>query len=237
MLKGSVHMRKWIPDITPRYVLFPYQQLDGRFLLIPQEQMKTRFPASWDYLQSCRDALANRERGRDQGETWYGYVYPKNFAYMTQPKLLVPSMLQHPEFGFDDDGSKFFVGSGAGGGGGYGIILPANVSYQFILGILNSRLIEYIARAAGTPFQNGWYSYDKGVLEDLPIKMPVIPAERRLAERIESAVDQIIRDKKKLQSGSVAGDRDRRDVETAIEENELRINDDVQKLYNINNLP
>ena len=237
LLKGSVHMKRWLPDQGDRAVLFPYRRnAAGGFELIPPKKMADRYPLAWDYLNACREILTSRERGRDQGETWYGYVYPKNFAYMTRRKLLAPAMVRRAEFGLDAAGEYFFVGSGAGGGGGYGIVLPETQSYELWLGILNSRLLEWFARQVSTPFQHGWFSFDKGVIEQLPIKLPTTPAERTLADRIETSVRQVTAAKAKLCDPALS-DRERSQHEQAADSAERRIDADVFALYGVEGLP
>ena len=61
-------------------------------------------PLTWNYLQRCRPFLASRERGTFEGDRWYGYVYPKNLAKMSERKLLTPSLGQRAEFCYDPKG-------------------------------------------------------------------------------------------------------------------------------------
>jgi len=64
------------------------------------------------------------------------------------------------------------VGSGGGGGGGYGITLnpPEALAYEYILGLLNSRLLDVFLKSYSSPFSGGYYAYNRQYIEQLPIR-------------------------------------------------------------------
>src|SRR5205814_1420091 len=66
----------------------------------------------------------------------------------------------------------FFVGSGGGGGGGYGIILKKDVqeAYEYVLGLLNSRLLDYFLKQISTQYRGGYYAFNRQYIEPLPIR-------------------------------------------------------------------
>ena len=201
-----MHVRRWLPDATAQVVLFPYEVVSGKWRLIAAEKFARKWPKTWDYLNRCRARLARRERGSFEGDGWYGYVYPKNLARMNTPKILTPSLGRRSEFCLDALGEFFFVGSGGGGGGGYGITIPPGLSSQYVLGVLNSRLVDWFVKQITTRFHSGWFAYNKQYIEQIPIKIPETAQERKLADEIVQRVERIIEAKKQLQKGA-AGDR------------------------------
>ena len=66
----------------------------------------------------------------------------------------------------------FFVGTGGGGGGGYGIILREDChwGYEYVLGLLNSRLVDSHPKRMSTPFRGGYFAYNRQYIEQLPIR-------------------------------------------------------------------
>ena len=44
LLKGSVHIRRWIPDATAQVVLFPYEAVSGKWGLIAAEKLARKWP-------------------------------------------------------------------------------------------------------------------------------------------------------------------------------------------------
>lgn len=169
-LKGSLNIRRYrLTDVTKR-LIFPYFMRDGKSSLIAPEEYQQSYPLTWAYLETNRERLAKRDKGR-LGRAWYGYVYKKNHTRFGVPKIVVPSLAKGSCFAADFDGRYFFVGSGGGGGGGYGIVPRegAGVSLGYLLGILNSKLLSAAIRAQSTPFRGGYLALNRQYIERLPI--------------------------------------------------------------------
>lgn len=88
-------------------------------------------------------------------------------------RLLVPSIGSRASFVWDQTGHYHFLGSGGGGGGGYGLTLHEgrSVSYPYLLGVLNSQLLEWCVRLGNSRFSHGYYSYNRQYIEPLPIRI------------------------------------------------------------------
>ncbi len=236
LLKGSVHMKRWLPRDTEQVVLFPYKGEGETYQLITEKELRKTYPLTWRYLQACRDTLKSRERGSFDGHRWYGYVYPKNLASMSKPKILVPSLAQRGEFSLDPSGDLFFVGSGGGGGGGYGILLRDASQYEYILGLLNSSLVNWFIQRIATPFHSGWFAYNKQFIQQVPIKVPRTSDDRKFAARIASDATSVRIALAKLRDDRLS-DRERRSLEGEVENHERRIDEAVLRLYGVDRLP
>jgi hypothetical protein len=96
---------------------------------------------------------------------WYGYVYPKNLEIMSLPKILTPDIADCAQFSLDEKGEYTFTS-------GYGITLKIDieVSQKYVLGLLNSNLLNIFLRSISTPMQNGFFRYFSQYLEQLPIR-------------------------------------------------------------------
>ena len=91
---------------------------------------------------------------------------------MEQTKILTPSIANSASYSLDSQDYFYFVGSGGGGGGAYGITLQnADVKeYQYILGLLNSKLVDMYLKECSSRFRGGYYAYNKQYIEKLPIR-------------------------------------------------------------------
>ena len=91
---------------------------------------------------------------------------------MEQKKLLTPSIAQSASFTLDEHDFYYFIGSGGGGGGGYGItIKPAYaIAYEYLLGLLNSKLLDAYLKSFSSRFRGGFYAYSRQYIEQLPIR-------------------------------------------------------------------
>ncbi len=77
-----------------------------------------------------------------------------------------------------------FVGSGGGGGGGYGLTLrdDVEVSPLYLLGLLNSRLLDWTVKLGNSRFGQGYYSFNRQYIAPLPIRLPDMSDRRQRAE-------------------------------------------------------
>jgi len=168
-------IRRYAANPSKR-VLFPYDAEAsanlGKTVLIPESEFEKQFPRAWEYLKENYDILRNREKGKMRHQGWYGYVYPKSVSLFAKRKILTPSIASSASYALDTNGELYFVGSGGGGGGGYGIILrdDSSVAYEYLLGLLNSRLLDFYLKQISTPFRGGYYAYNRQYIEQLPIR-------------------------------------------------------------------
>jgi hypothetical protein len=233
-LVKSEHMRPYLPSRTELALLFPYRVGDDEWRLMSQAEFQAHAPHAWQYLLQVRSDLEGRESGRmAQRDDWYAYIYPKNFIALSQPKLMIPDMCETLHVAVDSTGELIFSGGAAGGNA----IIPHDPANLLLLsGLLNSRLLDTIKRSSGTRFRGGWLNCEIRFIRDLPIKLPSSAAEKAIAERIEVSVREILDAQRRLASG-IGGDRDRRDLEAAIETANNRINTAVMQLYNVDHIP
>ena len=63
-------------------------------------------------------------------------------------------------------GEAFFTGGAAGG---YGLLTRAPLQAEYLLGILNSRLLDWMHQQRATQMRGGWYSYESRFIAPLPI--------------------------------------------------------------------
>lgn len=169
-LKGSLNIRRyWLADVTKR-LIFPYEIINGKSLLIDAKEYKRRYPLTWAYLEENRERLSARNEGQMENE-WYGYVYKKNHTKFGVPKLVVPSIATGSCFAADLKEKYYFVGSGGGGGGGYGITISpeSDLSYLYLLGLLNSSLLSTYLKTISTQFRGGYIALNRQYIEQLPI--------------------------------------------------------------------
>jgi hypothetical protein len=175
LCKGSRDIHRYAA-IPSRRILFPYDSKasaeTGRTILIPEDEFQKRYSRCWEYLKENFIALRNREKGKMQHDGWYGYVYPKSVSLFSKPKILTPSIADRASFALDGKGTLYFVGSGGGGGGGYGIILKEskNITYEYLLGLLNSTLLDYFLKIISTRFRGGYFAYSRQYIDELPIR-------------------------------------------------------------------
>jgi hypothetical protein len=168
-------------------------------------------------------------------DEWYGYIYKKNHTKFNIRKILVPSLATGSCFAFDSVGEYYFVGSGGGGGGGYGIELKADseISYEYLLGLLNSKVASSFLKAVSSQFRGGYIALNRQYIEQLPIRTINFSdkADRARHDRMVSLVEAMLNAKRQLQAART--DRDRDHYESKCAALDSQIDTLVYELYEL----
>jgi hypothetical protein len=75
-----------------------------------------------------------------------------------------------------------------GAAGGYGIIPQLKVRAEFLLGLLNSRTVDFFYHSVATQMRGGWYSYESRFIRNLPIA----PATQRQEALVVLLVEYLL---------------------------------------------
>ena len=180
-------IRRYYLETCGKVVILPYQIKRGRAELIAESQLRKKFPLAHDYLRQNRKLLEEREEGRMRGDEWYSFVYPKNLELMSAPKILVPDIAAHASFAFDSAGEFAFTS-------GYGITLKkgARESPAYLLGLLNSRVLDFYLKQVSTTMRGGYFRYFTQFIEQLPVRRidpkskREVKLEKEIVERVEA---------------------------------------------------
>lgn len=233
-LKGSLNIRRYaLSDVTKR-LIFPYEMREAKSVLIDTTEYKRRYPLTWAYLELNKDRLSARNKG-NMGREWYGYVYKKNHTRFNLPKLLVPSIATGSCFAADLEGDFYFVGSGGGGGGGYGIVAKSEtgLSPLYILGLLNSHVLDFYLKQISTPFRGGFLALNRQYIEQLPIRTIDFtdPVDKARHDRMVSLVQRMLDLHKQLQAAGSEAARQR--LQREINVTDEQIDRLVYELYGL----
>jgi type I restriction-modification system DNA methylase subunit len=161
-LYKSGEMKRYTLRKNSRYVIFPYQ--NGK--LIGWNEITSKAPKTAEYLKACKETLAKRENGRWAGNQWYCYSRNQALEIISSPKILTADLNPFANYCYDERGEACFPGGAAGG---YGIVLDKN-RYLYILGLLNSKTVDYYHKSISTNFRGGWFGYDAKIIRNIPIR-------------------------------------------------------------------
>ena len=161
-LYKSGEMKRYTLHKNSRYVIFPYQ--NGK--LIEWNEIASKAPNTAEYLRSCKEILAKRENGRWVGSQWYCYSRNQALEIISSPKILTADLNPFANYCYDEKGEACFPGGAAGG---YGVVLDKK-SYLYVLGLLNSKAVDYYHKSISTNFRGGWFGYDAKIIRNIPIR-------------------------------------------------------------------
>ena len=166
LLKGA-EIKRYLTPIPNYKLIFPYRITYSDFEIISQKEMEICHSEIWSYLNECKEKLEGRENGKMKIGNWYGYVYLKNMTEFSKPKILTQVLCKESSLSLDLDNKFHFVGGGTAGG--YGIEINDSINPYSMISILNSKLIQWYIQQFASPFQGGFYAYNKSTLGVVPI--------------------------------------------------------------------
>ncbi|HIH30406.1 TPA: N-6 DNA methylase, partial [Candidatus Micrarchaeota archaeon] len=180
-LKGQ-EIRKWKILPSDLYVLIPYTIENGHAELISEKAFLQRYPKTWEYLVNCKKHLENREKGKMKGSKWYGYVYPKNLEIMLKQKTLTRDIVESLSFSPDFEGKYVMVT-------GYGLTFKDGVRPSFVLGLINSSVLNFYFKHISTPLRGGFFRAFPQYLERLPILIPDVSIQNEIEKWVLKVVE------------------------------------------------
>jgi len=139
------------------YILFPYQKLDGKMKIIPEEVLARDFPLAYQYLLSVKPELDKRDKGKPNPVAWYAFGRNQSLDACFGKKIIFAPMNRKPRFILYEN-EKCLVYSG--------YFIKYDGDLQWLLDRLNSTEMEHFITCSSRNFRNGWRAYNKKVLED-----------------------------------------------------------------------
>lgn len=182
-LKGR-EIRKFISPTLKCVLICPYEIESDQFRLLSEKELSTNCPFTYKYLSDNKPELMKREKGRFKGQNWYAFGYPKSMILFQIPKIIVPDYNNSPSFTFDGRGHFYKTG--------YGIILKEGFSYNYILGLLNSKLLFKFLSMTGTKLRGGYVRFWTQFIKNLPIIIPTSNKEKEIESGIDNYVAKIL---------------------------------------------
>lgn len=155
--------------INKRRIIFPYKKLKIKNILLEEEELKEKYPETYEYLLKNKEELLERDKGKIGEAHWYAYGRTQglnNFGI----KLLVPTHSSVPRFLYDNSLSSVFTN-------GYGIFsnIKKYNKYKNLLSleenllalekILNSEVMNYFIKRTSTSLSGGHFCYQKNFIE------------------------------------------------------------------------
>jgi hypothetical protein len=146
-----------------RRILCPYRR-DGSF--IDPAEMRQRYPRALAYLESHRERLEAREKGRFAGATFYRFGRPQNLRFLgaPEPKVVVPDVAASGRALLDCAGALVLDSA-------YALrpLAHSGLSAEHLLVLMNSHAVALWLRENGIPLRGGYLRLKTRYLEGLPL--------------------------------------------------------------------
>ena len=149
-------------------IIFPYEVGKDECRLLSEHELKQKFPKAYAYLKSKQTQLKQRK----QYAEWFGYSAPRNLSLHDRAHIAVPLLADHGIFTLIPEETRGRLCPMASGG--FTITLAANCPLrpEYVLGLLNSRLLFWNLQQMSNIFRGGWITCTKQYFGKLPIANP-----------------------------------------------------------------
>ena len=215
--------------VQKEVIIFPYEVGDSGYELLSESRLKDEYPNAYKYLLSRKKELATRKQYRE----WYGFSAPRNLDVHEKGQILVPLLADRGLYCRLPDTSPTYCLM-ASGGFSITVDYTSNLSPNYVLGLLNSKLLFWRLRSISNVFRGGWITCTKQYVETLPVRTINFsdPAEKARHDKMVSFVEQMLASHKSLAAAQSPSEKER--LERQIDVTDKAIDTLVYELYGLN---
>lgn len=209
-------------------VIFPYEKSSGKYRLLVEDELQGKFPKTFSYLSRKQPALKRRK----QFAKWFGYSAARNLELHDEAQIAVPLLADRGLFSLIPTAMRGKLCAMASGG--FTITLhKSKMRPEYVLGLLNSKLLFWRLQGMSNVFRGGWITCTKQYFGELPIRRIdfALVNERSQHDEIVSLVEHII-DLEKRHSASRTP-QERTSTERQISATNAQIDKLVYELYDL----
>ncbi len=183
LVSGSETKRYKIPQ-SEKHLIFPYNLGSKNISLFSEGLMAEKYPNTLTHFKKKEKHLRNRESGRFDDEEWYCFSRPQNLKKLDKPKILLAGTAPGLRAFCDEKGKYSFLG-----GRVYGLLPTCENDLFYLLGLLNSKLLNFIFQMLARPKSGGFYDIETQYLAPLPIPDPSKSEKEEVIERAKTLQD------------------------------------------------
>lgn len=179
LMGKDVH--RYAPVVVRNVVIFPYDIINAKAVLMSQGHIRRNFPLGWKYLKRNQQDLGDRERGRMHGDEFYAYIYPKNLTEFDAIKVITPDICGKPEMSIDLSGKLYHTTTL------YSFVFKPELqkALKFFLGLLNSKVMWYFLSVTGSVLRGGYLRFKTEYLKPFPIAGSTPEQERAIGTLVD----------------------------------------------------
>jgi len=173
-----------------RRVIFPYHCDHGEFQLYRESDLREQYPRAFAHLLAQQAALKQRKRYAE----WFGYSAPRSLALHERAQIAVPLLADRGLCALIPEAGRGRTCPMASGGFTITLGSQCPLKPEYVLGLLNSRLLFWRLRTLSNVFRGGWITCTKQYFGELPIRVLDLskPADRLRHERMVLLVEQML---------------------------------------------
>jgi len=183
LLKGA-DVHRYQPLEPKIWCIFPYNLNQNQPILYTQQEVKTRFPLAYKYLQANKTDLENRENGKMKHDKFYAYIYPKNLTEFEQEKIITPDIASSCQMTLDSVGLYHTTTI-------YSFIFK-NTEKQhlkYYLALLNSSILWFYLINTGSVLRGNFFRFKTNYLMPFPIPTASESDKKAIEALVQKCLD------------------------------------------------
>jgi hypothetical protein len=142
------------------YVIYPY---DSEGKVLKESEFKTQNPNVYSYFRLKEPLLKGRTYFEKSSKLWYELWNQRSPVNFAKNRIVTTEISAKNNFVLTN---KFFGNTKT-----YHVLLKNEFSEFYVLGLLNSRLLEFYYHNITTPQAGGFYAYKTQFLNNIPIRI------------------------------------------------------------------
>lgn len=143
------------------YVLFPYKKINQKHQIIPENELKEKYPLAYEYLLKEKPILDKRDNGKSNPVAWYAFGRTQGLDTTFGKKILFSPMNKEPNFILSELEEATFYS---------GYCIKYDGDYKYLLEQLNSERMKEFIQITARDFRGGWKAYNKKIVQEFIIK-------------------------------------------------------------------
>lgn len=219
-------INKYRQNWSGTYCIYPYDKKTNK--VIQEKELKSEYPNIYAYLQGKIELLKGRSYFDNSSKLWYELWCERILNKFQQRKIVNAEIADNNRFYLDDENylgnTKIFSTV---------LIDEWKEDYNYVLGILNSKVLEFYHKQISVPKAGGFFEYKTQFLNLYPIREIDTndKNEQVIKDQIVTSVEQLLQLNKDLQTATLETKIEQ--IKQKIDYHEDKINTLVYQLYNL----
>jgi adenine-specific DNA-methyltransferase len=144
-----------------RFIIFPYRKINNRHVIIPENELKSKFPLTYKYFLAIKENLDKRDKGKPNKVAWYAFGRSQGLDTSFGKKILTSPINLRPNFiVWEKEDYTFYAG--------YCVKFSGDL--KALVEHLNSRDMEFYINHVSRNYQSNYKSFAKSFIERFGVK-------------------------------------------------------------------
>jgi hypothetical protein len=212
-----------------KYVIYPYKEEDNKTIILSEKELSQKYPKAYEYLKENKGKLVTRKDSRkefSENKAWYALTRFGKYSIFHKQKIVSPGEVKGNKFALDESGAGFSCAR-------VFAITTINemIDLKALLGLLNSKLVEFYLHSIAPLKQGGYYSYSSKFIDSIPLPDKITDKDAKEIKELITYVDILLQNGKKVKILITDSDKDQLKRQNNFIEQ--KINNLIYDLYDI----